>query len=204
MPKRHRIPSVTSCLGLSGYRAGQGSRLRLAAACLSVMLLTGCDAITGVFSNKDWREGVEDVDACVERVRAEYHEGVLKLLDSNEKRLPTYTFDITKASFEDITELTVLDKGQEKGSVQVSGFEAPPWKLRRFLEMNVDEKGAFFLGADPAYYRVLGKHIALADVFVEGCKQQRPGMRFLSFTFRKISASDDGGRETNLEDENAR
>jgi hypothetical protein len=164
--------------------------LRSAAACLSLVLLPGCDAITSAFSNKDWREGVEELDSCIARVKAEYDKGVVALLDSQEKRLPTYTFDITKVSFEDVKELTVLDRGSEKGSVQVSGVEAPPWKKRAFLESHVDEKGAFFMGADPAYYRVQGEPIALADVFAQGCKMQRPGMRLLSFTFLEIPGSD--------------
>jgi hypothetical protein len=180
----------------------QSHTLRFAAATLSLFLLTGCDAVTSVFSKKDWREGVEEAGACIERVRAEYDKGVVKLLNSDEKRVPTYTFDITKMSFEDVKAITVYDQGVEKGSVQVSGFQAPPWKKRAFMGMNVDEKGAFFMGADPAYYRVRGEPLALAEVFAEGCKRQRPGMRLLSFTFHPIGAPETDGLMNKLEGEN--
>ncbi|MEP3051304.1 MAG: hypothetical protein ABJP48_09390 [Erythrobacter sp.] len=171
---------------------------KVAALVLGGLSLSACE---NPFADKDWRESVEDAEDCTKRMRAEYHEGVLELLDSQEIRVPTYTFDITKAGFEDIKELTVLDEGDEKGSVQVSGLGAPPWRLRNFLRMNVDEKGAFFMGTDPSYYRYQGEPIPLVDVFVEGCKQQRPGMRFLSFTFSEMSFSDDPAVEDILQNE---
>lgn len=166
------------------------------------MLLTGCDGIVDFFMKKDWREGPEDVDACIKRVRAAYDKGVVKLLDSDEKRVPTYTFDITKMSFEDVKAITILDQGGKKGSAQISGFQAPPWKKRAYMEMNVDEKGAFFMGADPAYYRVRGAPVALADVFAEGCRKQLPGMRLLSFNFHQIGAPETGGLVNKLQGEN--
>ncbi|AWW74676.1 hypothetical protein CD351_09600 [Erythrobacter sp. KY5] len=172
--------------------------MRVAATLLSLASLSACD----LFNDEDPRVGVEEIDACIERVRSTYHEGVLDLLDSDEQRRPTYTFDITKMGFDDIKDLTVPDQGDEKGSVQVSGFEAPGYVKRRFLEMNVDGKGAFFLGADPAYYRVQGEPIALKDVFSEGCKQQLSGMRFLSFTFAPVPASGDVTDDSSTPEEN--
>ena len=172
--------------------------MRLAVLIPALALLAACD----LFDDSDPREGVEQNDACIKRVRAEYHEGVLELLESDERRRPTFTFDITKASFEDIKDLTVPEQGGEAGSVQVSGFKAPPYKKRRFLEMNIDEKGAFFLGTDPAYYRVQGEPIALRDVFVEGCRMQRSGMRFLSFTFEPVPGGSDELSDAILENEN--
>ncbi len=200
MPKRTDIVSVL--VASPAVENGARRLLPSSAACLSLALLTGCDAIDNLFSNKDWREGTEEIADCIERVRAGYHEGVVKLLDSQEKRKPTFTFDVTKAGFEDIEELTILDQGEEKGSVIVSGFGAPPYRLRRFLNMPVDEKGAFFMGVDPSYYRVQGEPIALKDVFTEGCDRQRPGMRFLSFTFKNPDAPNDADGEPVPDDEN--
>lgn len=171
--------------------------MRVAPIIPALAMLAGCN----LFDDSDPREGLEDIDACIKRVSAEYHEGVVDLLQSEERRRPTYTFDITKLSFDDIKDLTVPDEGGEAGSVQMSGFKAPPYRKRMFLEMNVDEKGAFFLGADPAYYRVQGEPIALQDVFADGCKKQRPGMRLLSFTFENPPTSGTGSGDTNPETE---
>lgn len=146
---------------------------------LTLLVMPGCSLLFP----EDWREGVEETDKCIARVKGEYHKGVLKLLDSDEQRQPTFTFDITKMSLDDINAMTVSGEGNEKGSVRISGFEAPAYKLINFLDMGVDEKGAFYVGADPSYYRVRGEPIALRDVFSEGCNRQKPGMRFLSFTF---------------------
>jgi len=174
----------------------------LVTVCLSLGALSGCADIVKLFSEEDWREGDEEIADCIKRVRSGYHEGVIKLLNSQERRQPTYTFDITKASFGDIKELTIPDQGSEKGSVMVSGFKAPPRKLRMFMNMRVDKKGAFFMGVDPAYYRVLGEPIALADVFVEGCQRQRAGMRFLNFTFRELPSFNEVADEALPKSEN--
>ncbi|MEE4200679.1 hypothetical protein [Erythrobacter sp.] len=165
------------------------------------LLLTGCDDIAAWFEEEDWREGEESLDACMERVRAGYHEGVVELLESDEQRQPTYTFDVTKASFEDLNSITVAESEEGGGSVQFSGVDAPGYIIHDFMETPVDEKGAFMLGRDPALYRVRGEPIALKDVFAVGCKRQMPGMRLISFTFQPLTESSTDSAETETETE---
>lgn len=172
--------------------------MRASLTFVAAVLLSGCH----ILFPEDWREGVEEKDACIKRVRAEYHSGVLELLDSDEKRQPTYMFDITKMGFEDIQSITVMSEVEGEGSVTVSGFEAPAYVRNNFVDMRVDEKGAFYVGDDPALYRVRGAPIPLRDIFEEGCDRQLAGMRFISFVFDELEILNEESSESDLETEN--
>ncbi|MEL6486604.1 MAG: hypothetical protein AAFQ13_05600, partial [Pseudomonadota bacterium] len=58
--------------------------------------------------------------------------------------------------------------------------------VERFMAMEVSEKGAFFMGRDPALYRVRGKPQAASDILASGCKRQQKDMRLIGVTWTRI------------------
>ena len=180
-------------------------RLVLTPALLATALVTlaGCD----ILFPEDTRLGVETVDACVARVEAD-----LRIKFAQEgfgvmpAWLPTYTYDITKLSLEDIQELSVSASDEVKGTRLDQSTNQTSTAVDAFMQQDVDEAGAFFLGRDPALYRVRGKAIASDAVISAGCERQRGNMRLIDvdlvpLTIAIPGVSDSSAPSSELESE---
>jgi len=150
--------------------------IRSAALALSLVALSGCN----ILFPEDPRVGEEGEGACVSRV-----EEALLIefagIDSDQDTIwvPTYTYDITKLGLEGMQALsqsrsdevagTDLDRSTNETSTAVDAFMAQP----------VDENGAFFLGRDPALYRVRGAPERFDEAIAAGCARQQTNMRLI-------------------------
>lgn len=138
------------------------------------LALGGCS----ILFPEDWRVGEESVDACVARLNADIDLfDFRELADTPEPLIPTYTYDITKLPFERTQELIVPGSDETLGSRLMKQTNRASTAMTRFMETEVDEKGAFFFGVDPALYRVRGETMMHADILKAGCEKQQSDMR---------------------------
>ncbi len=145
---------------------------------LPLTLLTLLPACS-YFDDTDPREGAETLEACIERVSKDAPD-----ITGSEGAVfvPTYTYDITKVGLEDLQELTVPGSDETAGSRDMAATNETSTAVARFMAQSVDENGAFFMGRDPALYRVRGEALASDQIIAAGCERQKTGMRLLSFT----------------------
>jgi hypothetical protein len=142
---------------------------------LVALLLPACS----LFDDTDPREGPETLEACAARVAADAP-GITA--QDGAMFTPTYTYDITKVSLEDIQALTVAGADETAGSRGMAATNETSTAVARFMAQSVDEKGAFFMGRDPALYRVRGAPVAIDQIVTAGCERQKVGMRLISYT----------------------
>lgn len=152
-------------------------RAALATAALATLgTLGGCD----VLFPEDPRIGLEPVDACVARIESDLR---IKLAEMGLKEfpvwLPIYTYDITKLSLEDIQELSAKSNAETQGTRLEQSTNETSTAVDAFMDQDVDEGGAFFMGRAPALYRVRGQAIASGAVIAAGCERQRANMRLI-------------------------
>ncbi len=145
--------------------------------------LSGCS----LFDDSDPREGAETPEACIARLAGESLDETFA--PNGELVVPTYTYDITKVGLEDLQELTVPGSDETAGSRGMAATNETSTAVTQFMAQSVDEKGAFFMGRDPALYRVRGEPVALDQVVSAGCERQRTGMRLISFTANPTSTA---------------
>ncbi|MFL0356704.1 hypothetical protein ACI5KX_09505 [Erythrobacter sp. GH1-10] len=150
----------------------------------ALLLLPACS----LFDNSDPREGEEGVEQCAERMRG--WDAVAKIgeTDPTATYVPTYTYDITKMGLEDIQALTGGGGDETAGSRGMASTNEEETAVSRFMEQPVDEKGAFFLGRDPALYRVRGQAQRFDQIIRAGCERQQDGMRLTSVSLDLTSA----------------
>ncbi len=138
----------------------------------SLALLSACD----LFNDKDWREGEEAAEKCAKRMSGKL-EFKQSLAQPDGLFVPTYTFDITKMDLEAMQELIVPGSDETAGARNQAATNETSTAVANFMAQPVDEKGAFFLGRDPALYRVRGQPKPLDDLIAAGCARQQAGMR---------------------------
>ncbi len=169
---------------------------------IAVLLLPACS----LFDDTDPREGPETLEACAARVSKDAPDITA---EDGAMFTPTYTYDITKVGLEDLQELTVPGSDETAGSRGMAATNEVSTAVARFMAQSVDEKGAFFMGRDPALYRVRGAPVAFDQIVTAGCERQKVGMRLLSYsatasgsapdpeTSEDTSLSNDGDSENN-------
>ena len=128
-----------------------------------------------LFDNSDPREGTEPVEECIARFAD--LKRALGEDTSNAQSQPTYTFDVTKLAFDDLQELVAQGADDTLGQRLMRQTNEDSTAVSLFMNENVDENGALFLGRDPALYRVRGPLMWPRDAVDKGCEMQRAGMR---------------------------
>ncbi|BDI61055.1 hypothetical protein [Qipengyuania nanhaisediminis] len=160
---------------------------------LSALLLPACS----LFDNSDPREGVEALAACHERVSDWLVDQVEDTsFDGEALVTPTYTFDVTKVSADDLRTLIVPGSDETAGSRGMAATNRTSTAMSNFESLPVDEKGAFFFGQDPSLYRVRGEPVALEDAARTGCERQLEGMRLTAITLQFDAIEPEPGIDT--------
>ncbi len=152
-------------------------RLSIALASLALPIgLSGCDLIFP----EDPRVGEEPVSECIARLTADIEMlDFRKLADTQGALIPTYTFDITKLPFSAKQELIQPGADETLGSRLMAQTNVPSTAMAMFMKAPVDENGAFFLGIEPALWRVRGEPLSYDQILTAGCEQQSADMRLI-------------------------
>jgi len=156
--------------------------MRGTAILLFALLLPSC----ALFDNSDPREGAESVEACLARTASLKRDEVFDTIDEGDLWVPTFTYDVTKADFDTIKELSVTGADETAGTRLNLATNESSTARARFLAEPVDEKGAFFLAHDPALYRVRGEPLLLDEIIPAGCERQQDGMRLTKVEFARL------------------
>ena len=163
---------------------------------VSLVALTGCDII----NPQDPRLGEEAVGECVKRVTDKLNRSERDTLRNEQgTRAPTYTYDITKLDLEAVQELLDAGGKETAGSRGMRDANETSTAVERFMATPVDEKGAFFLGRDPALYRVRGAPTAFADIIKAGCERQQADMRLIEVSWGSSAPKPATVADTNID-----
>ena len=129
---------------------------------------------------EDPRLGEETPEACIARFGdpAVDHNGNQFAGLDGAVVVPTFTYDVTNVSAEDLGIL--FEPGARGSTVSPDTPAVVAEHMERFMGEPVDEKGAFFLQGDPALYRVRGEVMAVGQAIRAGCERQMAGMRLIS------------------------
>ena len=170
---------------------------------LAAIALPGCSLLFP----EDPRVGTEPLEECLARFADLASE--LEGDDSEARGNPIYTFDVTKLDFDDLQDLIVPGTDETAGQRLMRQTNEESTAVAEFMTYPVDEAGIFFLGRDPALYRVRVADVWPRDAVQTGCEMQRSGMRLTDVnTARGITvepepdteASDDASPEQETTD----
>ena len=139
-----------------------------------ITLLPACDLL----DDTDWREGVEGAEACMQRLDG-WEEQAAIAAAANLLYVPTYTYDITKLDLDAIQALVTDGSDETAGARRMARTNETGTARSQFEGQPVDEDGAFFMGADPALYRVRGAAQRLEAITAAGCERQQANMRLI-------------------------
>lgn len=145
------------------------------AALTALIALSGCDLLFP----EDPRIGSEISNDCATRVAALLGPTSSYRKYEEEMGVPTFTFDITKMSLDDMQMLSVEGSDETAGRRAMETTNETSTAVANFMAMEVDEKGAFFMGRDPALYRVRGGLQPKENMIATGCARQQEGMRLI-------------------------
>ena len=136
------------------------------------------------------RKFKESKEECV-TIRENCQEMIKTYQESEELRtvtglwIPTYTYDVTKLDFAAIQALSVPGTDETAGTRLMQETNRTQAAVERFMNMDVSEKGAFFLGREPALYRVQGKAQPASQILASGCARQQPDMRLFAVSWKQ-------------------
>lgn len=145
-------------------------------ACLAALPLVGACSLLWP---EDERLGTESVEECAARVAEALGPGSDFRSYEGEGGVPTFTYDITKMGLEDVQALIVAGSDETAGSRGMASTNETRTAVEQFMARPADEKGSFFLGRDPALYRVRGEMQPVADMIASGCARQQADMRLI-------------------------
>ncbi|MBV7259914.1 hypothetical protein [Erythrobacter crassostreae] len=152
------------------------------------LLLPACS----LFDDSDPREGAEEQNVCIERyINTLNRQDRNLLIQSQDVVVPVFTYDVTKMDLEAMNALMVEGSDQSAGIRLTQQFNEVSTAVARFKAEPVDEKGAFFLGHDPALYRVRGEAIQLDQLLAAACERQQADMRLVDLTYEPARANAD-------------
>ncbi|QFT77808.1 hypothetical protein [Erythrobacter sp. THAF29] len=152
-----------------------------------VLILPACS----LFDNSDPREGSESAEACYSRVLGTMLDKTRnELAESDGLLVPTYTYDVTKMDLDDMKSLLVTGSDETAGSRGMASTNQSDAAVEAFMAQSVDENGAFFLGRDPALYRVRGEPRVFDEIIPTGCERQLPGMRLIAISWQPAPPSE--------------
>ena len=149
------------------------NRITTLGALAFVALLPACDLI----DPPDWRIGEEPVSECTQRL-AGWDSNLDVASGAQQVYVPTFTYDITKMDLESIQAL--IGEGDETaGSRTMASTNETSTAIADFKSLPVDDNGAFFLGNDPAMFRVRGGAQPFENIAQAGCERQQANMRLI-------------------------
>ncbi|KPP93234.1 hypothetical protein [Erythrobacter sp. HL-111] len=128
---------------------------------------------------EDKRVGTESAADCAARVSGLLGPGSDFRRYEGEVGVPTYTYDITKLALDDVQALVGRGGDETAGYRTMNRTNMTDTAVEEFMARDVDEKGAFFLGRDPALYRVRGERQPVSDMIANGCARQQADMRLI-------------------------
>ncbi|MEQ8412034.1 MAG: hypothetical protein RIC51_00165 [Erythrobacter sp.] len=128
---------------------------------------------------EDERVGTESAADCASRVAEALGPGSDFRSYEGEIGVPTFTYDITKMELEEVQALIVAGSDETAGSRGMTSTNETQTAVERFMSQPADEKGSFFLGRDPALYRIRGEMQPVADMIANGCARQKADMRLI-------------------------
>ncbi|MEO0690379.1 MAG: hypothetical protein AAFY51_08790 [Pseudomonadota bacterium] len=147
----------------------------------TTLALAGCS----LFSSEDPRVGVEDAEDCANRVRPSLtYQEYQDLKTAPGRWVPTFTYDVTKMEFSAIQKLVANGADETVGTRLIQQTNRTATAVERFMDMDVSEKGAFFLGRKPALFRVRGRPQAASQILASGCERQLPDMRLINVSWQ--------------------
>lgn len=160
--------------------------MRVVLAPIALLALCGCD----ILFPEDPRLGSESVAACAARVQQDLRIQLADLgSDDATVWVPTYTYDITKLSLEAIQELSQSSSDETQGTRLDQATNETSTAVDVFMAQDVDENGAFFLGRNPALYRVRGEAARFDDILPAGCERQQANMRLIVVDFAPAASN---------------
>ena len=166
---------------------------------LAALGLSACNPVDLLFP-EDKRLGDEPEEICIGRVRAKLtYQQYQELEYSSARFVPSYTYDITLLDLEAIQGLVAKGADETIGTRLIQQTANTSAAVERFKLMKVDEKGALFLGRQPALYRVRGKAQSASTILANGGKRQMTDTRLTDVSWsryapgpaKKPAASDD-------------
>jgi hypothetical protein len=128
---------------------------------------------------EDERVGNESAAECATRVAEALGPGSNFRLYEGEAGVPTFTYDITKLGLEEVQALVGEGGDETAGARTMSETNMTDTAVEEFMVRRVDGKGAFFLGRDPALYRVRGQRQPVETMIESGCARQQADMRLI-------------------------
>lgn len=149
--------------------------MRLWALAPLSLALGGCSLLFP----EDPRLGYEAYDDCLSRVSGELLEFRKAASESDGLLVPTYTYDITKVGFEAKRALIVEGSDETLGARLKRETNRVRTAYQRFNTSPTDETGVFFLGNDPALYRVRGGAQFADTILPTGCARQMTDARLV-------------------------
>lgn len=139
-----------------------------------------------LFGGGDPREGIEAQDDCIARFTASLGAQQRSQFASLEgEYVPTYTYDVTKMGLDEVKSLMVDGSDQTAGNRLTARTNVDTTAIAQFMAEPVDESGAFFLGRDPALYRVRGVAMPVDRMIASGCERQQANMRLIAMDWGK-------------------
>lgn len=163
---------------------------------VAVLSLSGCSYLFP----EDSRIGEEALDACLARVASERRDTVFDSIDDGALWVPTYTYDVTKLDLDSIKEPSISGHDETEGTRITLTTNETSTAVDQFMQQSVDEDGAFFMGRDPALYRVRGEALPLDEIISAGCKRQRANMRLIKVDFARHDTAPAEPANENSED----
>lgn len=147
----------------------------------TITALIACAALSGcsLLFPEDPRLGEESVEECEARVAELLIPGTSYRTYEGNVGVPTYTYDVTKLSLEAMQALIVEGSDETAGARGIAATNQAQTAVDNFMAQSVDENGAFFLGREPALYRVRGERQAKESMIASGCERQQPDMRLI-------------------------
>lgn len=178
-------------------------RARTAIPLFAVAMLPACS----LFDNTDPRELAEPVEQCVTRFGE--MQATLADDDSEVPTRPIYTFDVTKLPFAELQDLIAKGGDDTAGQRLLRQTNEESTAVDLFMSEPPGEKGIFFLGRDPALYRVRGPEIWPRETVETGCAMQVAGMRLTEIsvasgiTVEPVIVPEPESEDTSTENENS-
>ncbi len=172
------------------------------AALLSLGMLVTLPGCSLLFP-EDPRVGDEPLAMCQERLQRELPTNVKFELGQLEGEwVPTYTFDISKLSLDEIQALSVAENDETLGTRMTLNTNENSTAREQFMQMSVTEDGALFLTGNPALYRVRGEPVEADQLIASGCESQQTNMRFISLSWEQPRAVEPEEQPAENENEN--
>ena len=160
------------------------------AALALIAVLPALSACSLIFP-EDERLGSESAADCKARVGELLGPGSDFRLFEGETGVPTYTYDITKLGLEEVQALVGEGGDETAGYRTMSQTNMTDTAVEEFMARKVDEKGAFFMGRDPALYRVRGEAQPVSQMIASGCERQQADMRLIDVSVAAGAARPD-------------